>query len=101
MFFLKTLFGTSKPSVSHERLTGGIDWHCHILPGVDDGFQEMEKSLEMLATYEEIGIREVWFTPHIMEDVPNTTARLRQVFDSLEKNISRISNGEILLTYRC
>lgn len=67
-----------------EKLPQGIDWHCHILPGVDDGFQEMEKSLEMLATYEEIGIREVWFTPHIMEDVPNTTARLRQVFATLE-----------------
>ena len=67
-----------------EKLPQGIDWHCHILPGVDDGFQEMEKSLEMLATYEKMGIREVWFTPHIMEDVPNTTAHLRQVFATLE-----------------
>ena len=84
MFFLKSLFGTSKSSENHERLTDGIDWHCHILPGVDDGFQEMEKSLEMLATYEKMGIREVWFTPHIMEDVPNTTVHLRQVFATLE-----------------
>ncbi len=75
---------TASKNAPSERLPGGIDWHCHILPGVDDGFQEMEKSLEMLATYEEMGLREVWFTPHIMEDVPNTTARLRQVFATLE-----------------
>lgn len=68
-----------------ERLPGGIDWHSHILPGVDDGFQEIKKSLEMLHLYENAGIREVWLTPHIMEDVPNETAHLRQVFADFQK----------------
>lgn len=68
-----------------ERLPEGIDWHCHILPGVDDGFVSMDKSLDMLRVYEEVGMHEVWLTPHIMEDVPNETAHLRQVFAELEK----------------
>ena len=68
-----------------ELLPGGIDWHCHILPGVDDGFMDIEKSLHQLQTYESVGIHEVWFTPHIMEDVPNETDHLRQVFARLEK----------------
>lgn len=70
------------PSASGKpiRLPDGIDWHCHILPGVDDGFQQVEKSLKMLSLYEEQGMREIWFTPHIMEDVPNEPAHLRQVF---------------------
>ena len=68
-----------------ERLPGGIDWHCHILPGVDDGFQEVKKSLEMLCLYEGAGMRDVWFTPHIMEDVPNETTHLRQVFANFQK----------------
>jgi len=68
-----------------ERLPGGIDWHCHILPGVDDGFQEARKSLEMLALYEGAGVKEVWLTPHIMEDVPNETTHLRQVFADFQK----------------
>ena len=58
-------------------LEGGTDWHCHILPGVDDGVQTMEKSLEVLDFYEQTGIREVWLTPHIMEDCPNETAALK------------------------
>lgn len=64
-------------------LEGGTDWHCHILPGVDDGIRSMESALEVLAYYEEIGIREVWLTPHIMEDVPNTPSDLRTRFAEL------------------
>ena len=61
-------------------LSGGTDWHCHILPGVDDGIRTMESALEVLDYYKETGIREVWLTPHIMEDVPNTPAELRTRF---------------------
>ncbi|MBR1575554.1 MAG: capsular biosynthesis protein [Bacteroidales bacterium] len=64
-------------------LGGATDWHCHILPGVDDGIRTMESSLEVLAFYEQTGIREVWLTPHIMEDVPNETAALRQRYAEL------------------
>lgn len=76
---------SANPKHPTERLPGATDWHCHILPGVDDGFQEVEKSLEMLRLYETAGIRDVWLTPHIMEDVPNETAHLRQVFADFEK----------------
>lgn len=62
---------------------GFVDWHCHILPGVDDGVQTMDEALHILAAYERLGIREVWLTPHIMEDIPNPTARLRERFAEL------------------
>ena len=61
-------------------LQGMTDYHSHLLPGVDDGVQTTEESLEILRLYEQAGIREVWFTPHIMEDIPNTTAKLRERF---------------------
>ncbi len=60
------------------------DCHSHILPGVDDGVETMEESLAILSLYERLGIREVWLTPHIMEDVPNETATLRQRFSQLK-----------------
>lgn len=62
---------------------GFVDWHCHILPGVDDGVQTMDEALHILTAYERLGIREVWLTPHIMEDIPNPTARLRERFAEL------------------
>lgn len=63
---------------------GFTDWHCHILPGVDDGVQSMEESLQILAEYERLGVKEVWLTPHIMEDIPNTTENLRERFAGLK-----------------
>ena len=63
---------------------GFTDWHSHILPGVDDGVQSMEESLQILAEYERLGVKEVWLTPHIMEDIPNTTEKLRVRFVELK-----------------
>lgn len=63
---------------------GFTDWHSHILPGVDDGVQTMDESLEILHLYEELGVKTVWLTPHIMEDIPNTTAYLRERFAELQ-----------------
>jgi tyrosine-protein phosphatase YwqE len=63
---------------------GFTDWHSHILPGVDDGVETMDESLEILSQYETLGVKSVWLTPHIMEDMPNTTARLRERFAELQ-----------------
>lgn len=67
-------------------LRGMTDYHSHLLPGVDDGVQTVEESLAILRLYEQLGIREVWFTPHVMEDIPNTTAGLRSRFEQFQKN---------------
>lgn len=43
----------------------------------------MEESVEILHKYEDAGLKEVWFTPHIMEDIPNTTQELKKVFSEV------------------
>lgn len=63
---------------------GFTDWHCHLLPGVDDGVRTMEESLQILSLYEQLGVKEVWLTPHVMEDMPNTTSALKARFEELE-----------------
>ena len=65
-------------------LLGFTDWHCHLLPDVDDGVQTMAESLQILSSYEEQGIHEVWLTPHIMEDIPNKTDDLKKRFRELQ-----------------
>lgn len=62
---------------------GFTDWHCHVLPGVDDGLQCQADSLAVLQAYEDAGVSDVWLTPHIMEDMPNTTDLLRERFSGL------------------
>lgn len=70
------------PKIS-SLLTNFTDHHSHILPGVDDGVKKMETSLKVLERYEQLGIVEVWCTPHVMEDIPNTTAGLQARFAEL------------------
>lgn len=77
------LFNTKKSIEQTGILTGFVDRHTHLLPAVDDGFPTAEKSLEAIARMEQAGVAEVWLTPHIMEDYPNTTDALRSRFDDL------------------
>ena len=44
------------------------DWHSHVLPGIDDGSQNAEQSLEMLQEYVRLGIKKIVATPHVRAD---------------------------------
>lgn len=63
---------------------GWTDRHSHILPGVDDGIQTVNDSLAILSMYEQMGVKKVWLTPHIMEDCPNTPDKLKVRFEELK-----------------
>jgi protein-tyrosine phosphatase len=41
-----------------------IDWHCHLLPGVDDGPDSPEEALELARGLHAAGFRTVHCTPH-------------------------------------
>lgn len=75
-----------KTSLRRSGIFNGFqDAHSHILPGVDDGVQSMKESLEILKLYEELGITTVTLTPHVMEDIPNTTEELKARFAELQE----------------
>ena len=79
------LFFNKKTTIAASGiLQGAVDHHSHILPGVDDGVVTMDEALRILATYETLGIKELWFTPHIMEDIPNSPAKLQARFAELK-----------------
>ncbi len=79
MWWFKKTVRVADSSV-FNRLT---DWHSHILPGVDDGVETMEEALQILDRYEALGVHTLWLTPHVMEDMPNTPAELRERFEEL------------------
>ena len=51
---------TEKP----ETMDNLTDFHCHILPGVDDGSEDMDMTLEMLDLSYAQGVRRIIATPH-------------------------------------
>lgn len=55
-----------------------VDMHSHLVPGIDDGVQDIEQSLTCLKKLSEWGIRKVITTPHVSRDwYPNSSETLR------------------------
>jgi len=83
MWPFKSKVKTLRESGMFEGMT---DWHSHILPGVDDGIKALADSLKVLKKFDELGVRRVWLTPHIMEDYPNETTELKDRFEELKES---------------
>lgn len=73
-------------------MTGkAIDFHTHILPGIDDGSKSTEMSLEMLAAEREQGVQAVVLTPHFYADrdpIDRFLARREKSFEHLKNAVA-------------
>ena len=80
---------TSKQSfISSGLLNGATDIHSHILPGVDDGVNNYNEAVQALQWLKNIGIGQVYLTPHIMSDFSkNTSGYLSEQFDTFIKRL--------------
>ena len=57
-----------KKPVSFSELNINADYHCHLLPGVDDGVQLFDESVSILRLMQQQGYKTVHLTPHIDSD---------------------------------
>lgn len=76
-----------------------IDWHSHILPGMDDGSRDVPESLAMLQMQSEQGVQVAVATPHFYandESVDHFLQRRQQSFDTLSSQCPA-GTPEILL----
>jgi protein-tyrosine phosphatase len=81
-----------------------IDLHSHILPGIDDGPETLEASVEMARAAVEDGIEIVAATPHVRSDFPTTAAEMERLVGEVEAALAEQSiplqlrtGGEIAL----
>lgn len=50
-----------------------VDFHSHLIPGVDDGSQEIAHSCDFIRAFEKLGFRKIITTPHIHGDFYRNT----------------------------
>jgi protein-tyrosine phosphatase len=60
-----------------------IDLHSHILPGVDDGAQTIEDSLEIAREALADGVGVLAGTPHVRDDYPTSAAQMERRLEEL------------------
>lgn len=91
------MFGFQK-KLPEDLFRGATDVHCHLLPGVDDGFASVEKSLQALKKLEEHGVEQMVFTPHFMKDYPeNDRVRIMEKFEAYKVEAAQVSKIELHL----
>jgi protein-tyrosine phosphatase len=70
-----------------DMLLSMVDIHCHILPGLDDGAETMEQSVEMAEMAIEDGITHVVGTPHANGEYRYDPDLIRQRRDELQARV--------------
>ena len=61
-----------------------IDFHNHLIPGVDDGAADAEQTRAALETFREQGVVRVVCTPHVGGEVTRRPAELAALLESLD-----------------
>ena len=87
-------------------VTGRIDVHSHLLPGVDDGCRTVAESLQCAKTLVDAGYTHSFCTPHIwpglpenrIENIVRWTADLQRELDAAGLPLRLMPGGEISLT---
>jgi len=91
--------GATLPSPVVPTLTTlEVDMHSHLLPGLDDGAETIEHSLELLQALRALGYRKLVMTPHIMGDFyKNTPAGIRAALQLLREAAAGAGLGDVEL----
>jgi protein-tyrosine phosphatase len=81
-----------------------IDLHSHILPGLDDGAEDLDDALEIARAAVADGIIAIAATPHVREDFPTTAdamergvAKLRAALEREGIDLELLPGGEVSL----
>lgn len=56
----------------HTPISGLTDVHCHILPYVDDGAQNLAEAQAMLEMQKSQGVKTIYCTPHLRQEMFET-----------------------------
>ena len=62
-----------------------IDFHSHILPGLDDGAKNLDDSIFLTASMVQWGFERIYCTPHINALFRNTPSTIKSAFEQLQE----------------
>lgn len=98
MSFFQKLFGRAAAPETPSLAVLGVDMHSHLLPGLDDGAETLEQSLDLLRGLRELGYHKLVLTPHVMGDFyRNTPEGIRNSLAVLRQAAAQAGLGDVQL----
>ena len=78
-----------RTSISFVEMDFRTDVHSHVLPGVDDGFKSIDRSVEAQELLHGLGLEHQFLTPHIYPDLypGNSPESVRAVFSKYRERL--------------
>ena len=70
-----------------------LDFHSHILPGIDDGAKDINESLMLAKALKDWGFDMGTCTPHITSKYPNTPQDIMPKFEHLKEELDKSGIG--------
>lgn len=64
-----------------------IDYHSHVLPGLDDGATDLQNAVELVSAMKSWGFEKITCTPHINALYRNTPDTIGRAFDLLQEAV--------------
>lgn len=84
------LFSKHKKSNNIPTIPLYTDLHSHILPGIDDGAQDVEESLDMIKSFVDQGFTKIITTPHVHSGrYKNTAESIRKANSELQEALKK------------
>ena len=62
-----------------------LDFHSHILPGLDDGATDLQNAISLVSAMKDWGFERITCTPHITNKFMNTPDTIRPAFEKLQE----------------
>lgn len=83
-----------------------IDIHTHVLPGIDDGSDSVEETVQMLHAMVDFGVKKVVATPHFYHDLISVEEFLEKrnasylsIADKIPSELELRLGAEVMLSY--
>lgn len=74
------------PEINFSKIK--TDMHSHLIPGIDDGAQNMEESIILIKRMMDFGFKKIITTPHIMADYyRNTPVSINAGLEALQQEL--------------
>ena len=90
MGLFNNLFSSAKLSKPVDFSVLRTDMHAHLIPGIDDGAENMDKSIELIKGMIDLGYQKLITTPHIQGDFyKNSPQNILPGLDQVRRELKR------------